>query len=141
MTTNLNPMFHPYKATPQNIKIPKEPKPRKKRKDAKKDIKIPLTIEQKKFVRMASFARKMPVTSFVSELIIEGLNISYIKFCTEEEEYFSKSTENVHCKLPQHYHDQLHELAIEWNVSIRRAGHRILFYMLQKGRDKSSICI
>ena len=132
MTTNLNPMFNPYHATPKTIKNLKEPKPRKKRCDAKKDTKIPLSVEQKKFVRRISFTNRKDVTPFVSHLVIDGLNKEYIAYCTEEEPYHSDSEENVHCKLPQTLYDDLHELAIEWNVSIRRACHRILFYMLQK---------
>lgn len=131
-------MFQPYRSTPQIIKTKKldEPKQRQKRKDAKKDIKIPLSIEQKKLLRMVSFTHKKPATPFVADVIIDGLDRSYIEYCIEDEKYHSKSKENVHCKLPQPQFDQLHSLAIEWNVSVRRACHRILFYMLQKEKGE-----
>lgn len=123
--SNVNPMFEPRK---QSTTITNQ-QPRKTRSDKKKDVKIPVNEIQRQLIRSSAFQQGITTTQYMSKLITEHLNISYI---AEIHSYDYIDTKRyIHAKLDQEVHKKLVHLAIEWGVSQRCAATRILCFALK----------
>ncbi|TCW59022.1 hypothetical protein EC917_101276 [Bacillus thuringiensis] len=121
----INPMFEPRK---QSTTITNQ-QPRKTRSDKKKDVKIPVTEIQRQLIRTSAFREGITTTQYMSKLITEHLNLSYI---AEIHNYDYIDTKRyIHAKLDQEVHKKLVHLAIEWGVSQRAAATRILCFALR----------
>lgn len=115
------------KSEPKTVK-----KTRKKRSDAKKDIKVPVSPNEKKLLKMMAFQKTgtPSITQLSSSLVKEGLELSYIKFAPAAK--YPQQKDFIHVRLSQADFKALLELSIEWNCSIRKAAHRILLTILQE---------
>lgn len=103
--------------------------PRKTRSDKKKDVKIPVNEMQRQLIRSSAFQQGITTTQYMSKLITEHLNLSYI---AEIHSYDYIDTKRyIHAKLDQEVHKKLVHLAIDWGVSQRCAGARILCFALK----------
>lgn len=132
----LNPMFDDSKKNKQGIGSGVRKKPitkeqgRKVRKDKKWDVKIPLTLEERRLLKRLGSKYKMTPTELCSDLVKRGLK-SGIEF--EEVNYLA--TGKVYpAKLEKEYKDLLFELTVEWDCSYRKAAHRILIGILELER-------
>lgn len=122
---NVNPMFEPRK---QSTTITNQ-QHRKTRCDKKKDVKIPVNEIQRQLIRSSAFQEGITTTQYMSKLITEHLNLSYI---AEIHSYDYIDTKRyIHAKLDQEVHKKLVHLAIDWGVSQRCAGARILCFALK----------
>lgn len=123
--SNVNPMFEPRK---QSTTITNQ-QPRKTRCDKKKDVKIPVNEIQRQLIRSSAFQEGITTTQYMSKLITEHLNLSYI---AEIHSYDYIDTKRyIHAKLDQEVHKKLVHLAIDWGVSQRAAATRILCFALR----------
>lgn len=122
---NLNPMF-------SKTIVLESDKKRKKRNDAKTDIKVSVSIEQKKALRILGFCENLSVTQYASKLVIEGVVKDYIQFAPRT--HYARDFEFVHVKLEQSVYERLLRLSVEWNCSVRRAAHRVLINILKEQR-------
>lgn len=123
--SNLNPMFS------KTIVLSTDRK-RKKRMDSKTDVKVAVSLDQKKALRILGFCEKLSITQYASKLVKEGISKEYIQFATRT--HYSKDYEFVHVKLEQPYYEELVRLSIDWNCSVRKAAHRVLINMLKEQR-------
>ncbi|WP_283751304.1 hypothetical protein [Bacillus cereus] len=124
----INPMFEPREPRKQSTTIANS-LPHKTRSDKKKDIKIPVNEIQRQLIRSSAFKEGITTTQYMSKLITEHLNLSYI---AEIHSYDYIDTKRyIHAKLDQEVHKKLVHLAIEWGVSQRAAATRILCFALR----------
>lgn len=127
MSDSINPMFNRTQVKSSratNLSKPnKEPVQRKKRSDAKSDVKIPLTLEQRQIVKQLAKRHRMKPTSYCSELL--GL---FLRRKTEYRlvDYSAANKKTVHAKLSESDYDILFDYSIKWDCSLRQAAHRIL---------------
>lgn len=131
MKKNLNPMFSKKLPATKPVSTSTK-KDRKKRSDAKKDIKVPVSPSEKKILRVMSYHQTgtPSITQLASSLVKTGLELSYIKFAPSAN--YPKEKEFIHVKLTQEEFKVLLELSVEWNCSLRKAAHRILLTLLQE---------
>ncbi|OUB54396.1 hypothetical protein [Bacillus thuringiensis] len=123
--SNVNPMFNSVKKSTTITNS----KPRKTRSDKKKHVKIPVNEIQRQLIRSSAFKEGITTTQYMSKLITEHLNLSYI---SEIHRYDYIDTKRyTHAKLDQEVHKKLVHLAIEWGVSQRAAATRILCFALR----------
>ncbi|WP_347552964.1 hypothetical protein ABFG93_22190 (plasmid) [Pseudalkalibacillus hwajinpoensis] len=137
MMDSLNPMFQKKKATrPKPVRttnVRKKPitknEGRKVRRDKKHDIKIPLTLDQRKMIKaLARQAGEYP-TNYLSQKMKTELPRAEF-FPEPTVPYPSKSKLSYPVKLEQDYFKQLQDLSIEWDCSLRRAAYRIISAIL-----------
>ncbi|MDP4087548.1 MAG: hypothetical protein Q8934_23580 [Bacillota bacterium] len=124
---SLNPMFS--KNNLQNTKITKVPKPnnepvqRKKRSDAKHDVKIALSTEQRQITKMLAKRHHLSPTTYCSQL----LGLFLIKNTDfQPVEYSPTDKRSVHANLSAAEYKLLFDYSVKWDCSIRQAAHRIL---------------
>ncbi|MFC0273622.1 hypothetical protein ACFFIX_19710 [Metabacillus herbersteinensis] len=136
--TNLNPMFSETLLTPAPSKAKKESN-RKKREDALKDIKIPVSLIEKLDLKMFGYKifNESNITRFATSLIKEGLDIEYIDYVPEVDRPSPKDTVFVHAKLRKEEHTEIVNISAKWNCSIRLAARRIIINLL---KEKKGVC-
>jgi len=101
---------------------------RKTRSDKKKDIRINLTLEQKKKVkRLARIKNNMDHTNYSQELLKDAIRF---KNYFPEVDYPKSPETNIGVRLEEIYYQSLLDLAIDWNVSVRKATHRVFMAIL-----------
>jgi len=120
---NLNPMFS------KTVVLNSENQ-RKKRSDSKTDIKVSVSLEQKKALRILGFCENLSVTQYASNLVREGVAKDYIQYAPRTQ--YVREYEFVHVKLEQAVYEKLLRLAVDWNCSARKAAHRVLINMLKE---------
>lgn len=134
---SLNPMFQkkkPTRSVPiKTSNVRKKPitksEGRKVRKDKKHDIKIPLTLEQRKTIKALSRQAGEYPTNFLSQKMKNELPRA--EFLPEPFiPYPSNSKLSYPVKLEEAYFKQLQDLSIEWDCSLRRAAYRIISSLL-----------
>jgi len=108
---------------------------RKKRNDAKTDIKVSVSLEQKKALRILGFCENLSITQYASKLVKEGVSKEFIQYAPRT--YYSKDFEFVHVKLEPPVYEKLVHLSADWNCSVRKAAHRILINILKDQREIS----
>jgi hypothetical protein len=114
---------------------PQVQKPRKKRKDAKNDIKFKLSVEDKKLLKLKAIDHRMPLTRFASFVVKKDLVLD-----KEYDDYeYEKDGEFVHVELQEDYFEMLKYLAAEWNLSYRMSAHRIIKEYLNREYNDVSI--
>lgn len=96
---------------------------RKKRSDAKVDVKIPLTTTERQQIRLLAKKNNQSTTECATNLIL--LYISR-KWDFKEIEYSSADKKFVHAKFKQSDYDELFSYAVKWDFSVREAAYRIL---------------
>lgn len=101
----------------------KTTKTRKKRSDAKVDVKIPLTTTERQQIRLLAKIKNQSTTECTTDLIL--LYISR-KWDFKEVEYSSADKKFVHAKFKQSDYDELFSYAVKWDCSVREAAYRIL---------------
>jgi hypothetical protein len=115
----------PVKKSPPKIQQNpnKEPVPRKKRSDAKNDVKIPMTLQQRQIIKQLAKRHRISMTTYCSDLLA-----LFLRRKTEYRlvEYSSADKKSVHAKLSSSDYDILYEYSIKWDCSLRQAAHRIM---------------
>jgi hypothetical protein len=106
--------------------------PRKTRCDKKTDVKIPLTLEQRKEIRRRSIKAETVPTYYCSLLVKKGIERS-ISFPSPDTEYPSASALSFHIKLEKPFIEKLDQWCVEWDCSRKRAAYRILIGMIESG--------
>jgi flavin-dependent dehydrogenase len=102
---------------------------RKKRSDAKYDIRVYFTLEEKQRLKLLAIQGNMALTPFCSQLLkrelIRNNNYDVVEHQT--------SGKPVEIKLEKEFNDLLMDYCIEWDCSKRKAAHRILKSVLYRG--------
>lgn len=131
----INPSFKskPNKTTniplKENVRKP-EKAPRKKRSDAKFDIKIYVSEDEKRAARLFANRALLPITPYCSELVKKALSRSE----TYPESEHQTSGKPIEIKLDQAFNTILMDYCIEWDCSKRKAAQRIFKYALKRER-------
>ncbi|MFD2512115.1 hypothetical protein ACFSUR_28760 [Halalkalibacter alkalisediminis] len=106
---------------------------RRTRSDKKRDIKIPVTKEEKLFIIRASIERKESETDYCTQLLQSSLSRNR-EF--EEVEYVNHK-ETVHVKVNAFLEEQITYYAALWGCrSIRKVTHRIFMQSLRLERGE-----
>ncbi|MBS4200262.1 hypothetical protein KHA93_11535 [Bacillus sp. FJAT-49732] len=109
------------KAIKQNFNQ-EQPKKRKKRSDAKKDIKFKLSNEDKKSLQRKAMNHMLSLTAFAS-LIVEN---DLLRDKEYQDYEYDNNGEFVHVVLKEGDFNNIQSLSIEWGISKRRVVHRIV---------------
>lgn len=128
---SLNPMFQKKRVGQlKSVNVRKsEPKDvnRKIRSDKKFDVKVPMEVEDRVYLRKLARSSMMYPTHYSSELVRKGL---YLDMEFGYYSYPSSSPVSFHVKLIKSDFERLKTLSIEWDCSLRRAAHRVLKTMM-----------
>lgn len=111
----------------------RERKFKRKHKDAFRNIKIWVSDEEWKKIRKIAKAepeKQLTVCDTVENLIIDAFTEKYLEFFPVPE--YSQDGRFVNTWLTANDHSKLHDLAIDWGLSIRRAAYKILNYKLDR---------
>ncbi|MFC3882012.1 hypothetical protein ACFOU2_00105 [Bacillus songklensis] len=109
---------------PQNQQKPnKTTKTRKKRSDAKVDVKIPLTTTERQQIRLLAKIKDQSTTECATNFILLYMNRNWD---FKEVEYSSVDKKFVHAKFKQKDYDTLFGYAVKWDCSVREAAYRML---------------
>ncbi|WP_374723594.1 hypothetical protein [Calidifontibacillus erzurumensis] len=129
----LNPMFRKQSdIKTKKEKISKDQKIRRKRSDAKHDIKIPLDVNERQFIRRLAIVHQTSMTAYCSELIEKALasNKEYPNVL-----YSANNKKAVHAKLSGAAFKKVQEYSVQWDCSIRCAAYRILMAALEEEKE------
>lgn len=102
---------------------------RKKRSDAKFDIRVYFTLEEKQRLKLLAIQRNMALTPFCSDLLKQEL----IRNNDYEPVEHQTSGKPVEIKLEKEFNNLIMDYCIEWDCSKRKAAHRILKNVLYRG--------
>lgn len=102
-------------------------KPRKKRCDAKFDIRVYVTEEEKRIIKYLAYKANMPVTPFCTLLLKKALTMNF----DFPEVVYKASGKPVEIKLEKEFNDILMNHTFDWDCSKRKAAHRILSFVLK----------
>lgn len=108
--------------TPEVVSKPPATKQRKKRSDAKNDIKFKLSASEKKQLKLLAADKRLSLTAFASEVIREALRGPG----DQEPVEYNHSGQFIHAVLEDEFSDQVHLLSIEWDIPRRHVAHRIV---------------
>lgn len=112
----------PKKNTPINDPS-EQKKDRKKRSDAKKDIKFKLSVEDRKKLKSGALDHRVSLTTFGSMIVETELKQqpkSYPQY------HYDHSGKFVHVMLDQETFKIVQKLSIEWDCNYRQVAHRII---------------
>lgn len=98
------------------------PGPRKKRSDAKHDIKFRLSPSDKKFLKLRAMDHNLSLTAFTSFIIKSEL----IRDNVYDNYEYENDGQFVHVMLDKNCFEMLKTLSVDWNLSFRRAAHQII---------------
>ncbi|MDM5335766.1 hypothetical protein QUF84_00450 [Fictibacillus enclensis] len=113
----------------ENVRKP-EKAPRKKRSDAKFDIKIYVSEDEKRAARLLANQARLSITPYCSELVKKALCRNEIYPETEHQ----TSGKPIEIKLEPAFNEILMDYCIEWDCSKRKAVQRIFKYALKRER-------
>lgn len=110
---------------------------RKERSDKLKDIKFPVTPEQRE--RLRRLAKQLPQESKRNETVSNTVHLLqalkhyqlYPERCHEV--VYKDTGQYMHAKPTRRDFEQIEELALLWNTSIRKATHRLIMNYLDCG--------
>lgn len=130
---SFNPMFNQIEEKTINLNQSKNEElkkiKRKIRSDKKKDVRILLMVETKKYIKKMAYQYKTYPTILTTDILTEGLH--RIKEF-DDVEYPIDSEHKVVAKLDKDTFDILIGYSIEWDCSIRKAAHRVFMNILMK---------
>lgn len=110
------------------LKADIEPVQRKKRSDAKNDVKIPFdTLERQRIKGLAKKYKTTPtqyVTSLLKLGLTRGKTFPHVS-------YSATNKKSIHAKLDDVDYGNLFECTVEWDCSNREAAYRIVSQMLK----------
>lgn len=109
-------------ATPKKIMTTSNPKSRKKRSDAKHDIKIRLSPDDKKTLKLHAMDHELSLTAFASlvvkkDLLLDRDYSSYL---------YDHSGSYIHIVLEKDFFEMIKTLSLNWDMPYRRVVHRII---------------
>lgn len=111
------------------------PKPRKKRSDAKRDIKFRLSPEDRKTLKLHAMDHRLSLTAFSSMVVKQDL--------IREKEYKNFDYDNdghfVHVRLESDYFEMVKTLSIEWDLPYRKVVHRMIMDYIWRANGGISI--
>ncbi|MEK4132032.1 hypothetical protein NYE67_20670 [Solibacillus sp. FSL W8-0474] len=96
---------------------------RKKRSDAKRDIKVKLSEMEKKILQRLAMKRGIELTAMASEIVesqLMDLEQDFINYEYDENGKF------VHVLLNEEYFEVIQNLSIEWDISIRKTAFKLI---------------
>ena len=101
---------------------------RKKRSDAKNDVKIPFNEEERRKIKVLARKHNTSPTQYVSSLLKIGLmrGKAYPPVA-----YSATGKKSIHAKLSESDYEQLFACTVEWDCSYREAAYRIINQMLK----------
>lgn len=108
---------------------------KRKHKDAYKNIKVWVSIDEWKKIRKLSKLEDKTVCDTVEMLIVNGFSSKYFKDYPTPAYAAKDNGEFVNTWLPAADHSTLYDLAIEWGLSIRKTAYKLLFHELDKYKD------
>lgn len=113
----------PATAKPKHFAPKKrDPKPRKKRSDAKHDIKFRLSPEDKKFLKLQAMDHKMSLTAFASFVVKREL----IRDKDYDVYNYDNDGQFVHVMLDNNCFEMVKTLSIDWDLPYRKVVHRMI---------------
>lgn len=133
---SINPMFLPKKSQKARslssaTKVRKQPitkaEGRKVRRDKKYPVKIMLTSQQRKAIRILAYEAGLCPTQYCTELLKKGLQRDYDY---PECDYPASSALSFPAKLEEEYRQLLFRYSVKWDCSLKRAAHRIFMTIL-----------
>lgn len=130
--TSLNPMFN-RSNTKSRVNTEKAPKTnnnikdRKKRSDAKIDVKIPFSDAERKMIKQQAKMKNSSPTQYVSNLLVVGLTRGKAFPIVS---YSATHKKSIHAKLKPSDHQKLFDCSVEWDCSLREAAYRITSLMI-----------
>jgi hypothetical protein len=101
---------------------------RKERIDKKKDVKIPFNQQERKLLKIMAKRRGLDPTPYCSLLVKKGLQ----EFQDFPKRPYNPKGQPYPAKLEKVYHDQLFEMKVSWDCSLKEAAYRILAFMLEE---------
>lgn len=99
-----------------------DPKPRKKRSDAKQDIKFKLSQEDKKFIKLHAMDHGLSLTAFASQVVKKEL----LRDRDYEPFEYDDGGQFVHVMLEQDFFEMVKTLSLDWDLPFRKVVHRII---------------
>lgn len=132
--TNLNSIFS---ESTELVRVHTVKPARKERADKLKDIKFPVTPEQREKLRR--LAKELPPGTKRNETVSNTKHLlqalehfrMYPERCHEV--IYEDTRQYMHVKPPRRVFDQIEEHALIWNTSIRKATHRLIMNYLDCG--------
>lgn len=126
-------MFNPKNSKKKNATTTQrtpnvEPVQRKKRSDAKVDVKIPFDDEERRKIKVLARKHHTTPTQYISNLLAVGLMRGKLYPSVS---YSPKDKKPVHAKLTAIEHEKLFDCSVEWDCSIRESAYRIVKQMLK----------
>ncbi|RUS44996.1 hypothetical protein [Cohnella sp. AR92] len=111
-------------------------KDRKERSDKLKDIKFPVTPRQREELRRRALALKVAArneTISNTKILIAALNQHRLFPEQYPELVYEDTKQYMHAEPTLAVYDQIVELSMQWNVSIRKAAHRLIMNYIFRG--------
>lgn len=96
---------------------------RKKRSDAKRDIKVKLSFEEKKMLQRLAVGKEIEVTAMASIIIEKQLSDLQRDFKDYE---YEKNGVFVHVLLDDEHFKIIQNLSIEWGFSVRKTAFKLM---------------
>lgn len=101
---------------------------RKERSDKKKDVKIPFNPQERRLLKILAKKMGLDPTPYCSILVKKGLQ----EFKDFPIRPYDPKGQPYPAKLEKVYHDQLFEMKVRWDCSLKEAAYRILAFMLEE---------
>ncbi|OBZ15921.1 hypothetical protein A8L34_28150 [Bacillus sp. FJAT-27264] len=126
---NLNPIFgQSSKPTEKKNSKPS----RKVRSDKIHDVKFPVTPEERSWIRRQARMKQMTETDFATELLYKAM--AQASYKPVPNLTYRDTHQYIHCKPKMFIYDQVFELSLKWNLSVRRTVHRLIINSILESR-------
>lgn len=126
----INPMFNRKNTRKADtpLKTNNEPVQRKKRSDAKNDVKIPFDASERQRIKILARKYNTTPTQYVTSLLKLGLKRGK---AYPHVPYSATNKKPIHAKLSALEYEKLFECTVEWDCSHREAAYRIVSQLLK----------
>lgn len=110
-------------------------KPRKKRSDAKHDIKFKLSSSDKKVLKLKAMDHQLSLTAFASMVVQSEM----FKENDYENHEYDNYGEFIHVVLEEDFFKMIQRRSVEWGMPYRRVVHRIVKEYLERSNTGITI--
>lgn len=133
--TNLNPILRPNR-NPASPGKPVNPKPierseRQVRSDKIHDLKFPVTPAERSEFRRQAKLKGMTETKFATALLLRAISLFRSAPLRFTDLPYTDTKQYLHCKPTEFQYDEIFQISLAWNVSVRQAVHRLMITMIQ----------
>ncbi|MCM3443998.1 MULTISPECIES: hypothetical protein [Metabacillus] len=125
MSSTFTPMFDKRASKPNNFNH--EKKPRKPRNDKKIQIKVPVTLDEKRLIGKLSLENgyQGEIHPYLDMIFSTATERNFTKYAKQY--VYNDTSLYVSTKITNEVHQKIVSLKVEWGLrSIRQAAHRIL---------------